>query len=299
MKRKNIKLILISVPILITFIISLNYQYFKFNNQNIQDIDLQPKLSGSTPKWTSNVGAGNKLCAAISSNGTYIAAGFRDNGLFLFNDSSNTPLWSNYNDTRAVAISSDGMYIVGGGNHGKVYLYNRTSPIPIWSYPISLEIFSIEISSDGNYFTAGSATTLYYFNFTDKTSPSYIWGHSTDTPHDIAMSSDGKNIVAGSTDGKVYYFNSSGLVWDFTTITGFDVEGVAISSNGRYIAAGGWSHEHGGGPVRRSLCSSTGSLGEKTTASASPREHWDTYGPTHWAFELVPTPRPSLFRELP
>ncbi len=63
------------------------------------------------------------------------------------------------------------------------------------------------------------------------------WTSTTgDYVRSVDISADGNYTVAGSRDGKVYFFNKSGHLWDY--LMKFDVYSVAVSADGNYIAAG-------------------------------------------------------------
>jgi len=69
----------------------------------------------------------------ISSDGSCIAAGSRDDKVYLFNMEGNL-LW-NYktgDDVWSVSISSDGSYIAAGSDDDKVYLFERAGNL-LWN----------------------------------------------------------------------------------------------------------------------------------------------------------------------
>jgi len=68
--------------------------------------------------------------------------------------------------------------------------------------------------------------------------PDYLWKYPLDSsPSVIAGSSDGQNIVAGSTNNFVYYITSSGeMKW--RSQIGGKIYDLAISSDGQYIIVG-------------------------------------------------------------
>ncbi|RLI84130.1 MAG: hypothetical protein DRP01_08390, partial [Archaeoglobales archaeon] len=65
-----------------------------------------------------------------------------------------------------------------------------------------------------------------------------LWSYKTGLwVRSVAISSDGKYVVAGSDDKKVYFFDKSGkLLWSYDT--GDWVRSVAISSDGEYVVVG-------------------------------------------------------------
>jgi len=167
---------------------------------------------------------------AVSSDGSYIAAG--NYGEVYFFNREGKLLWSygTGDSVISVAVSSDGSYIAAGSD--KVYFFNREGRL-LWSYKIDHDVDSVAVSSDGSYIAAGS-DKVYFFNREGR----LLWSYKTDhNVNSVAVSSDGSYIAAGSMDDKVYFFNREGkLLWSYGT--GSDVWSVAVSSDGSYIAAG-------------------------------------------------------------
>ena len=64
------------------------------------------------------------------------------------------------------------------------------------------------------------------------------WYYYTTTTHCVAMSSDGKYIVAGNEDGQIYFFeeSSSTPLWTFSA--GDNIRTISISGDGSKIIAG-------------------------------------------------------------
>ena len=66
-----------------------------------------------------------------------------------------------------------------------------------------------------------------------------LWNYTTKgSVNQVAISSDGNYIAAGSNDNKTYLFDKSTStpIWNYTI--GGEVESIALSSDGNYIAAG-------------------------------------------------------------
>jgi len=179
---------------------------------------------------------------AISSDGQYVAAGGKDNKVYLFDKASSTPLW-NYTTggwILSVAISSDGQYIAAGGKDHKVYLFNKTSSTPLWSYPTAVDINSVAISSDGQYIAAAIYNNVYLFDKAGSRLWHYTLEGAADVVRSVAISADGQYIAAGGHGDNIYVFNktSSTPLWNYNA--GGIIASVAISSNGQYIAAGSY-----------------------------------------------------------
>jgi WD40 repeat protein len=107
----------------------------------------------------------------------------------------------------------------------------------LWSRETGDHMYSVAISSDGDYVAAGSRDNNVYFF--DKEG-NLLWSHETGLAvHSVSISSDGGYIAAGSEDRNVYFLDRSGsLLWSYETEGG--VECVSISSDGGYVAAGSW-----------------------------------------------------------
>ena len=98
---------------------------------------------------------------------------------------------------------------------------------PEWKYETGWAVYSVAISSDGNYIVAGSGDDYVYFF--DKNG-NLLWKYKTEgNVHSVAISADGNYIVAGSggTDsnlnhyGYVYLFDKNGnLLWKYKTGNG-------------------------------------------------------------------------------
>ena len=225
---------------------------------SILSFEIKPAVAqvpAPQPLWSYETGW-DVSSITISSDGSYVAAGERGMGwgvkVYLFSRDSSTPLWScggGYRDAWSVAISSDGSYIAAGDEDGNVYLFSRDSSIPLWSYTTGAFLIPVAISSDGSYIAAGGRG-VYLFS-RDSSIP--LWSYDVLSSIDsVAISSDGSYIAAGNWDDKIYLFSrvSSTPLWSYATseIGGFsgigsyrgdpDVESVAISSDGSYIAAG-------------------------------------------------------------
>lgn len=167
--------------------------------------------SSSTPLW-SYATVDSVSSVSISSNGTYIAAGSRDNNTYLFEKSSSTPLWSymvggESKYIQSVAISSDGNYIVAGDWDTKIYLFEKSSSIPLWTKSMNLYQPPVMISSNGSYLVVGGIDGVYLFH---KSSSTPLWSYTTSgSVMSVAITPDGNYIAAGGGDKKVYLFSKT------------------------------------------------------------------------------------------
>jgi len=116
----------------------------------------------------------------------------------------------------------------------------------IWSYTTGEILFTVAISSDGQYVAAGGKDNKTYLF--SKDSSTSLWNYTTEGwVRSVAISSDGQYIAVGSGtplgDGNLYLFNktSSTPLWTYTT--GNTVRSVAISSDGQLIATGSYDRK--------------------------------------------------------
>jgi len=176
----------------------------------------------------------NILSVAITPDGRYIVAG--SDSIYLFSRDG-WLLWKYWigSDVLSVAISSDGKYIVAGTESGNVYLLNNQGDL-LWNYRTNNRVVSVAMILNEEYIVAGSWDgNIYFFNREGR----LLWKYKTDIYIRIAITPDGRYIVAGR-DG-VYLLNGEGkLLWMYWI--GNDVLSVAISSDGKYIVAGGEDH---------------------------------------------------------
>lgn len=160
-----------------------------------------------------------------------------------------SPDWSSPTGSYGGAdISSDGQKIVDGDYYGNIHYYNGNGDL-IWSYPAKGNSPVVALSSDGQYVAIGTSEWGANKNGSKKISlvnkeGKLLWSYPTERDiHCIAISSDGNYIAGGSlesqsvnvNDNKIFFFSREGnLLWEYTTDY---VESIAISSDGRYIAA--------------------------------------------------------------
>lgn len=162
--------------------------------------------SSPTPLWTYN-SIGGFTSLSMSSNGEYIAAGVGDGpdeGIFLFENSSSSPLWTNQlGYVSHTKISSNGNYIICVSD--KLYLFERTSSTPLWDYSLSGGIYSIDISFDGSYIVlAHYDNYLYLFSKLDSNP---IWNYESENIiYTVSISTTGKYFLWGNFDGYLYLF---------------------------------------------------------------------------------------------
>jgi WD40 repeat protein len=138
---------------------------------------------------------------------------------------------------------SNGMGMIGEeiDNNGKVRKYTAGS-----------DIGAVEISSDGQYFIAKGDNMFYYFNRSNQTPLwNYTSGASGNNIRSFSISSDGEYVVTGSDTMWICLFNNdnSTPLWHYVE-SSFSPYSVAISADGKYIAAGIGNGSSADGSIR-------------------------------------------------
>lgn len=115
----------------------------------------------------------------------------------------------------------------------------------LWSYETGDTVFSISMSSNGDYIVVGS-DKVYFFNKDGGLLWSYDIGN---TAYDVSVSSDGNYIAANSYSNvrgwhkRVCFFDKGGkLLWSYGTNN--SVYDVLVSLDGNYIVIGGADGVH-------------------------------------------------------
>jgi len=170
-------------------------------------------------------------------------------------------LWNNSMAVNDLAVSKEGDYVVAVNNTGIYYFESNNSNPKWWYLQPGTSFKSAMMSADGEYVVSGDNDGyVYYFNnslaTTDQRSaPTWkcidLWGPVERGTLD--MSDDGEYITVGGTGVKLYYFAecsgrsslSEPPTWsNVFSIT--DFLAVHMSSDGRYVAAGGADYPSGG-----------------------------------------------------
>ncbi len=214
-----------------------------------------------TAVWSYDVGENWVTDVDFSADGLKLAAVDNQGVLYVFDVSSNEPIWifraefdrANGNvsgDRGLVDFSKDGL--LTASLKGQVFLFDIKSSEPIWSHNIGMTLRGLNISDDGEYINAGGHDTKIYLWKTDSSIP--LWEYQAKSEGGIlglegsviramAMSSDGKYFTAGTScpDRSVYMFRpeSSEPVYKIKAGENFPVENMAISNDGQYVIAVG------------------------------------------------------------
>lgn len=116
--------------------------------------------TNSTPLWELPIPV---QYTAITFNGEYFIISGSD-GLCLFSLLDSTPLWTFSCSPVSISISNNGDLIVIGNNNGDLYSLNKQQSSPLWTFVSKSLPFHIGISSDGNYIFSESGKNIYLFN---------------------------------------------------------------------------------------------------------------------------------------
>ena len=106
-------------------------------------------------------------------------------------------------------------------------------------------MYSVSISSDGNYIVAGGGNKVYFFDSAEGYLWSYTVGRGLDIVTSVSISSDGSYIAATSSLSGVHLFDKNrNLLWKDDSL--LFSNSVAMSSDGSYVVAGGDTTDWGG-----------------------------------------------------
>jgi len=220
------------------------------NTMSFTRESFSPQLSspGKIPLWKHKFPEAVRNLA-ISSNGSYIAAGLPGfltgtGHVFLFHNSSSTPLWdySMSDILSSIAISSDGRFFAAGSDN--LYFFNHSSLV--WRFDEISGVEDISISSNGSYITAVDSR-VFFLNTSTTVPKKPEWVNNTGFNRqelNLDMSSDANYIVAGGMgytgglDCAIFLFNtfSSVPLWIFNRLD-TRIWGLDMSTDGNYIIA--------------------------------------------------------------
>jgi WD40 repeat protein len=214
----------------------------------------------SKPVWTyetsvsSEIGGDVKGGVAISGDGEKIVAALGSK-VFLFGKKSNKPTWEagiGNNSAYGVAISKDGKYLAAGTagtesdqNSNLVILWQEKSNKPLWQYHAAGNFHEVSLSDNGEFLAAatGCPDRRAYIFSRDSNQPLVRTEMLTrDSPVDEAqIAGDGRLAAFGlesEAGGLVLLKNDSkNPVWRFNTPGGSSVRALAITQDGKHIAA--------------------------------------------------------------
>jgi WD40 repeat protein len=148
---------------------------------------------------------------ALSSDGRRLLAGCDDNIVRLWNLESGELIctFSGHDDAvTAVALSPDGSYAVSGSSDG-IRLWDLASKALVHKMegPHS-DTWCVALTADGRWILAGSGHTLNLWNRDHSRCLDTFTAE--DTVQACSVTPDGKRIVAGDSQGRVYFFELIG-----------------------------------------------------------------------------------------
>ncbi len=179
---------------------------------------------------------------AVSSDGSLIAAGtLYDNFVYVLDGKGNL-LWKKEvtGNVQALAVSNDGNYIAVGTSGSLLHLFKRDGT-QLWVYPpnsgtqSNKNVITVAISPNDEYVAAGRLDGTLWLIKIDGTPvfSRYLGG----AVNDVAISEDGKYLLAGSNDNHLYVYTTSGeLKWS----KAFSNDVYRVRTAAGNIAVGTW-----------------------------------------------------------
>jgi len=176
------------------------------------------------------------VLTAISSDGRYVVGCYANN-VCVFYDGKLLWKYKTEDDITSVVISPNDTNIILGDDGGRIYFFSKNGKL-LWEKTIYSTyngilakngITSIVSSSNGKYIAISNGYSLFVYNKYGKE----LWNRNKVYSIVLAISLDGNYIIAGSFNGSVYFFDSSGnLLNTYKFITMI----TDISINGNYVA---------------------------------------------------------------
>ncbi len=140
-----------------------------------------------------------------------------------------------------IKVTNDGKWLIIAENRNGILLHNLSSSgsVPEKISGNDLNIRSIALAPDNNtFYTAGTENFIERFVIDSRMSEVII--ETGSRINSLALSPNGRTLAAGSRDGKLITWNTSGN-FDQTVILNVPnnaVQSVNFSPNGRYLACG-------------------------------------------------------------
>ena len=198
---------------------------------------------------------------AVASSENYISKNMESSNDDYISLLRSTPL---NHSVYSAQISEDSNYIalsLSVCGRENIYLFRSNSSDPLWTYSAHGLVKSISISDDGKYIGAlntgiligGKTQNSHYIGggkrqnsqlllfIRENNTPLWTYELAPRVVHAFSISGNGKYIAAGSTDGRVYMFNTSNNtpIWIADVGNGPTMGGMlSISDTGKHIAVG-------------------------------------------------------------
>ena len=182
---------------------------------------------------------------ATSTSANYVVSASGSKDIFLHdNYSSNmrgSVSWRHQlgGDITTLAISSDGHYIAAGATDNFFYYYDKLGKLH-WKHSVENQINAIALAPRGDYIALGVEGGTYPGQVClYSAAQGLLWRYLTGAQgvKDVAITTNGRYIVAGTGDGVVSLFHQKEkLLWKRKLAA--TVNRVRVSARGRYIAVG-------------------------------------------------------------
>ncbi len=181
---------------------------------------------------------------ATSTSANYVVSASGSKDIFLHdNYSSNmrgSVSWRHQlgGDITTLAISSDGHYIAAGATDNFFYYFDKLGKLH-WKHSVENQINAIALAPRGDYIAVGVEGGTYPGQVClYSAAQGLLWRYLTGAQgvKDVAITTNGRYIVAGTGDGVVSLFHQKEkLLWKRKLAA--TVNKVRVSARGRYVAA--------------------------------------------------------------
>lgn len=183
---------------------------------------------------------------ALDSSGGLVAAPNYDGGICIWNTLDGlqvTTLTGHLRIVSNLAFSNNKYLLASGSNDYTVCLWNlEQGNKAIWSREFDYTTECITISPDSTLLAlATKYVDIILLDIATGATTKVLKGHSA-TVRSVAFTSESQTLASSSADGTVRLWNiESGLeVRQFNSKSKADFNCVAVSPDGKYIAAGDW-----------------------------------------------------------
>ncbi|AEF85322.1 NB-ARC domain protein [Treponema primitia ZAS-2] len=180
---------------------------------------------------------------AYSPDGKYIASGGADNSVRVWNAETGQELWTltdHSSVVRAVAYSPDGRFILSGSADNTLKIWDTETGLALRTLSgHGAPVNTLAYSPDGLYIASGSEdASIKIWEAETGLELRTLRGHDSWIIN-LAYSSNGRYIISGSMDRtmKVWDLESGEATDTLEGYSGEQQSGMALSPNGRFIAA--------------------------------------------------------------
>lgn len=210
------------------------------------------RTSSLRPIWQYQ-SSGNFHDVSLSRNGDYVvgSTGCPDRRFYLFSRESNNPIIRSKMLTKdspvhRAEISLDGSIAAAGteAEDGSVFVFRKKSKKRLWKFsaPKGRSFRGLSLSWNGR-FVGGTTMNGYAYIFRSSSNePIASWKVNASLGA-TGITNNGNYLVAGGADKKVHIFKKNKVKGEALKMQGF-VDGIAVSKNGKFAAAGTGGHEY-------------------------------------------------------